>query len=245
MTIRSILGAALCGVFLACAGIAHAQEALSTAPGDASPARVRLTHEQIVAAADYAGSSPSEHADAMVDQIVVKLQVSAGELGIATPAFDLPVLRTMVANAMPRIPDDRDIPFTYTITFNVSAKVQSTELAEREDGVRLMPDARGCGVADIEFQIVHFNRLEEDGYAGHHCVLVYDAPEGRMMRSQFYMRNARRDVLVDYDFIVGLANSYDASQIVAERTLNANIILAQAIGLKGLDMLKVAPEPAD
>ena len=242
MTIRSTLGAALFGALLACAGVAHAQD---PAPDVAAPAPVRLTREQIVALADYQGSSPADHAAALVNQIVGKLQETAADLGIPSPTFDLPVLQTMVANAMPQIPDDREIPFSYAITIGVSTRVQSTELADRDDGVRVLRDSRGCGIADIDFQVVHFSRLAEDDYGGHHCILTYDAPEGRMMRSQFYMRNATREVLVDYDFVLGLGNSYDASEIVADRTLNGNIVLSQAIGAKALDMVKAAPAPAD
>ncbi|MBP8072276.1 MAG: hypothetical protein KAY20_01800 [Brevundimonas sp.] len=246
MTTQSTLGAALFGAMLLCAGVAHAQDPGSPAvPAVAPPAPTPLTREQIVALADYEGSSPADHATALVDQIVSKLQETAADLGIPTPAFDLPVLQTMVTNAMPEIPDDREIPFSYAITIGVKTRVQSTELADADDGVRVLRDSRGCGVADIDFQVVHFSRLAEDDYVGHHCILTYDAPEGRMMRSQFYMRNATREVLVDYDFVVGLGNSYDASEIVAERTLNANIVLSQAIGVKGLDMVKAAPAPAD
>ena len=246
MTTQSTLGAALFGAMLLCAGVAHAQDPGSPAvPAVAPPAPTPLTREQIVALADYEGSSPADHATALVDQIVSKLEETAADLGIPTPTFDLPVLQTMVTNAMPEIPDDREIPFSYAITIGVKTRVQSTELADADDGVRVLRDSRGCGVADIDFQVVHFSRLAEDDYVGHHCILTYDAPEGRMMRSQFYMRNATREVLVDYDFVVGLGNSYDASEIVAERTLNANIVLSQAIGVKGLDMVKAAPAPAD
>ncbi|MEY4555330.1 MAG: hypothetical protein RL093_449 [Pseudomonadota bacterium] len=246
MTNRSTLGAALFGAVLACAGVAHAQDpGSSSAPEVSAPAPVRLTREQIIALADYEGSSPADHATALVDQIVSKLQETAADLGIPTPTFDLPVLQTMVTNALPEIPDDRDIPFSYAITIGVKTRVQSTELADPDDGVRVLRDSRGCGVPDLDFQVVHFNRLAEDDYVGHHCIFTYDAPEGRMMRSQFYMRNATREVLVDYDFVLGMGNSYDASEIVADRTLNANIVLSQAIGVKGLDMVKAAPEPTD
>jgi len=239
MTVRSTFGAALFGAVLLCAGAAQAQDAAPPA------APTPLTREQVFALTDYEGSSPADHAAALVTEIVAKLQSTAADLGIPTPTFDLPVLQTLVANAMPRIPDDRDIPFSYAIRINVSTRVQGGELTGRDDSVRVLRDSRGCGVADIDFQVVHFSRLREDDYDGHHCVLTYDAADGRLMRSQFYMRNASRDVLVEYDFVVGLANSYDASEIVAERTLNANIVLAQAIGVKGLDMLKVAPAPTD
>ena len=246
MTTRSTLGAALFGAVLLCAGVAHAQDTGSpAAPAVAPPAARPLTREQIIALAAYEGSSPADHAAALVNEIVGKLQQTAGELGIPTPTFDLPVLQSMVTNALPRVPDDREIPFNYAVTIGVKTRVQSTDLADRDDGVRVLRDSRGCGVADIEFQVVHFSRLAEDDYVGHHCILTYDAPEGRMMRSQFYMRNATREVLVDYDFVVGLGHSYDASEIVADRTLNANIVLSQAIGLKGLDMVKAAPAPAD
>lgn len=248
MTIRSTPGAALFVAVLFCAGVAQAQAqdpGPVAAPEAAAPAPTRLTRDQIIALADYEGSSPADHAAALVNEIVSKLQVTATDLGIPTPTFDLPVLQSMVTNAMPRIPDDRDLQFGYTIRINVSTRVQSTELADRDDGVRVLRDSRGCGVPNIDFQVVHFYRLREDDYEGHHCILTYDAPEGRMMRSQFYLRNATREVLVDYDFAVGLGNSYDASEIVADRTLNANIVLAQAIGLKGFDMLKAAPGPAD
>lgn len=238
MTVRSTLGAALFGAALACSGAAHAQD-----PAPAAP--VRLTQEQIVALADYEGSSPAEHAAALVNHIVGELQLNAAELGIPAPVFDLPILQDMVTNAMPSVPVDRDLPFTYSILMKVSTRVRAAELPERDDGVRILRDSRGCGVPDIAFQVVHFTRLREDDYTGHHCVIAYDAPEGRLMRSQFYMRNATREVLADYDFVVGLANSYDASEIVAERTLNANIVLAHAIGVKGLDMLMAAPEPTE
>ena len=238
MTVRSTLGAALFGAVLACSGAAHAQD-----PAPAAP--VRLTQEQIVALAAYEGSSPAEHAAALVNQIVGKMQQTAGDLGIPTPTFDLPVLQSMVTNAMPRVPDDREIPFNYAINIGVSTRVRAAELPDRDDGVRVLRDSRGCGIADTDFQVVHFSRLAEDDYVGHHCIFTYDAPEGRMMRSQFYMRNATREVLTDYDFVVGLGHSYDASEIVAERTLNGNIVLSQAIGVKGLDMVKAAPAPAD
>ena len=244
MTTQSTLGAALFGAVLFCAGAAHAQEpAPSAAPVVAAPVPVRLTPEQITALADYEGSAPAEHAAALVNEIVGKLQSTAADLGIPAPTFDLPVLQTMVANAMPRIPDDLDLQFSYAINIGVATRVQATELADRDDGVRVLRDSRGCGIADVDFTIVHFNRLSEEDYVGHHCILAYDAPNGRLMRSQFYMRNATREVLVDYDFVVGMGSSYDASEIVVERNLNGNIVLTQAIGVKSLDMVKAAPEP--
>lgn len=246
MTTQSTLGAALFGAILLCAGVAHAQDPGSpAAPAVAPPAPSPLTREQIVALAAYEGSSPADHAAALVNQIVGKVQQTAGDLGIPTPTFDLPALQGLVTNAMPRVPDDREIPFNYAINIGLSTRVRAAELPDRDDGVRVLRDSRGCGIADIDFQVVHFSRLAEDDYVGHHCIFTYDAPEGRMMRSQFYMRNATREVLADYDFVVGLGHSYDASEIVAERTLNGNIVLSQAIGVKGLDMVKAAPVPAD